>query len=135
MIEKLKLLYHKNEQLLKFVIAGCSGAVAEFSFFVILTQLFNIYFLRANIIAVFCATFINYFVTKKMEVFEEGKYRKRVEIPLFILISIGSFFLNQFLLHCFVKYWGWNPLVSKALSIAIVAFVNFFSKKKIVFQG
>ncbi len=135
----LKTLQANKTQLIKFGLAGASGAAVEFCLFYWFSHVFPFFkgeygYLLANLVAIVFATIINYIISVKW-VFEGGKYSRRKEFAMFMLISLLSLVLNQGLMYVFVSMLALNVMLSKAAAIGLVAIINYISKKYLVFNG
>ncbi|UZS00172.1 GtrA family protein [Chondrinema litorale] len=129
----INLLYGKYGQVIKFIIAGGTGAVIELGLFILFTGLLSIHYLLSNLIAISIAILVNYIISQKW-VFESGRHSKEVELVVFIMLSVVIILLNQLLMWSFVDGLGFNEKISKVSSIALVAIINFFAKKFLVFK-
>lgn len=129
----LVILQGKYGQVIKFIIAGGTGAVIELGLFILFTELLSIHYLLANLVAISVAILVNYIISQKW-VFESGRHTKELEIVAFIIISGFIVFLNQLLMWGLVDGFFMNEKLSKILSIALVAIFNFFAKKYLVFK-
>lgn len=128
------LIQGKYGQVIKFIIAGSTGALIELGLFIFLTEYLSIYYLIANLIAITIAILVNYIISLKW-VFESGRHSQGVEFLAFLVTSFLVIMLNQFLMWCFVDGLDFHGRFSKVLSIALVAIVNFFAKKYLVFKN
>ncbi len=128
------LLNKKYQQVVKFVIAGATGAIIELVMFYVMINFMNIHYLVANLASITTAITINYIISQKW-VFETGRYSQKTEFAAFLAVSAGVVALNQGLVWLFVDFAGMGDMVSKATAIIIVAFVNFVGKKYLVFKG
>ncbi len=128
------LINGKYGQVIKFIIAGATGAVIELALFVLLTEFFSIHYLVANLVAITIAILVNYVISQKW-VFETGRHSKEVEVLAFIIVSVFIVITNQLLMWGLVDGLGFNEKLSKVLSIGLVAIINFFAKKFLVFKS
>ena len=121
-------------QLIKFAVAGAIGAGIEIFTFIYLVDFVGMYYLTANLIAISLAIIVNYFISQKW-VFDSGRYSKRTEFAVFVMVSLVALLLNQLLMWYFVGTAELDDKISKILAIGIVAAFNFFAKKFFVFKG
>ncbi|WP_020529907.1 GtrA family protein [Flexithrix dorotheae] len=124
----------ENSQIIKFIIAGGTGAVLEIALFILFNETFGIHYLISNLVAITTAIYVNYLISQKW-VFESGRYSKGMELVAFVGISILIIGLNQLVMWAFVDGLDINERISKVTSICIVAVVNFFGKKYLVFKN
>lgn len=128
------VLLDKYGQVFKFIVAGGTGAVIELGLFILFTELLSIHYLIANLVAISIAILVNYLISQKW-VFESGRHTKELEVIAFIVISGFIVLLNQLLMWGFVDGLAINEKISKVVSIALVAIINFFAKKYLVFKN
>ena len=121
-------------QLFKFAVAGAIGAAIEISLFIYLVDFLEVYYLTANLIAISAAIIVNYIISQKW-VFDGGRYSKRLEFTIFVVVSMFALLLNQLLMWYFVESLVIDDKISKLLAIGLVAAVNFFAKKYFVFKN
>ena len=130
----VSLIQGKYGQVIKFIIAGATGAIIEIALFILLSEYFSIHYLLANLVAITVAILVNYIISLKW-VFESGRYSQGIEFIAFLGTSSLVIMLNQFLMWGFVDGIYLDERLSKVLSIALVAIVNFFAKKFLVFKN
>lgn len=121
-------------QLVKFAVAGAIGAGIEICMYIYLTEFMQMYYLTANIIAISMAIIVNYIISQKW-VFDGGRYSRRLEFTIFIVVSIVALILNQLLMWYFVGSMELDDKMSKIIAIGLVAAFNFFAKKFFVFKS
>lgn len=121
-------------QIVKFAVAGAIGAGIEICMFILLVDFVGMFYLTANIIAISMAVAVNYIISQKW-VFDSGRYSKKMEFTVFVVVSLIALMLNQLLMWYFVGTVEMDDKLSKVLAIAIVATFNFFAKKFFVFKG
>lgn len=121
-------------QLVKFAVAGAIGAGIEICTYVYLVDFLEMYYLTASFISVSLAVIVNYIISQKW-VFDSGRYSKKLEFTIFVVVSLFALLLNQLLMWYFVETVELEDKLSKVLAIGLVACVNFFAKKFFVFKG
>lgn len=121
-------------QIFRFLIAGLFCACLEYLLFNLFISLVRLNYLIANVIAIMIAMTINY-ILSKIYIFGKSKYSKLNELISFVFFSVLAIILNQLVLWIFVEFIQLDIRLCKALTIIIVAFFNFTTKKYIVFKG
>ena len=121
-------------QVFRFAVAGAIGAGIEICTYIYLVDFVGMHYLMANILAISVAIAVNYLISQKW-VFNSGRYSRRMEVTMFIAVSIVALLLNQLMMWVLVETAEIDDKISKVLAIAIVAAFNFFAKKFFVFKG
>jgi putative flippase GtrA len=127
-------LHQKYAQIIKFAIAGASGAVVELGLFTLLVSIFSVHYQNAGILSTVVGILVNYIISQKW-VFESGRYSQKIEFLAFIGTSFIGLILNQSAIWLLVDHVGLNNILSKAMAISFVAIFNFFTKKYLVFKN
>ena len=121
-------------QIIKFAVAGAIGAGIEMGTYIYLVDFVGMYYLTANLLAISIAIVVNYIISQKW-VFDGGRYNRRVEFTVFVVVSIVALLLNQLLMWALVENTELNDKICKVMAIGVVAVFNFFAKKFLVFKG
>lgn len=152
----MKKLLQKQKQVLFFILAGGVSAVVEIGLFKLLSvwlvkvfsweaDLWGIHYPFSNVFSTGCAIIFNYYLSIWF-VFERGKHSKRREFAYFMGISVFSTLLS---LGCFQLFYQVvypshleigilvlsREVLSKVSAIIMVSVLNFFVKKRMVFNG
>lgn len=153
---RMKQLLIKQKQVLLFIIAGGLSAIIEIGSFKLFswylpqripmeTNFHGIYFPMSNIFSTSAGIISNYFFSIGF-VFQRGKHSKKREFTYFMLISFLStllsllffqiFFEYIFTMHIDVGIFVFSQeMLSKISAIVLVSILNFFVKKRIIFNG
>jgi len=127
-------LYEKYGQIIKFAIAGASGAVVELGLYTLLVGFFSVHYLTANILSIVTGILVNYVISQKW-VFESGRYQPRAEFVAFCVVSAITIAFNQTIVWLLVDFGELHNVLSKVIAILTVAVFNFFAKKYLVFKN
>ena len=127
----LRIFY--RSLLIRFILLGAFCAGIEFLLFTWLVFNYDLEYLHANFISLIVAVIINYMFSTRV-VFKRGSYSARLTFVAFILVTILSVALNQFMVWFLFSTLQAHLPVIKILAIAITAVFNFLSKKYIVFR-
>jgi putative flippase GtrA len=127
-------LYEKYGQIIKFAIAGASGAVVELGLYTLLVSFFSVHYLTANILSIITGILVNYLISQKW-VFESGRYQPRAEFLAFCVVSAITIAFNQTIVWLLVDYAELHNVLAKIMAILTVAIFNFFAKKYLVFKN
>lgn len=152
----MKHFIKSKKQVLFFIIAGGLSAVVEIGSFKIFSVIIpkispmeldflGIHYPFSNICSTCCGILFNYILSINF-VFERGKHSKKREFTYFMGTSFAATFLSLLLFQLFYLYIFThnvnlelftlsNAVISKISAIAIVSFINYFVKKKLIFNG
>ena len=152
----MKQIFFKQKQLFFFIIAGGLSAMMEVSSFkglsLILpsiisseTNFYGIHFPLSNVFSTSLGIITNYFFSIWF-VFQRGKHSKRREFAYFMLVSLLSTLLSLVFFQIFFTFVFKNHLkliiftfsaevLSKISAIILTSILNYFVKKKMIFNG
>lgn len=136
LIQKVKELIKKHEELIKYLIIGVLTTVINYIIFAILVKLANIDMHVSNIIAWIVSVIFAYF-TNKLFVFESKSFEFKVigkEVLSFGAARVFSLLLEEVILYIFVNLLNMNELVIKLIANVIVIIVNYILSKFIIFK-
>ena len=120
-------------QFARFLITGGFTAAVDFSLLVLSVELFSLHFLTAGGIAFAVGVSLNYFISRSW-VFSGGRYCPSVEFLSFIITGGIGLALNQIILWGLVNKFFIDYRISKLVSIVLVTFWNFFTKRYLIFK-
>lgn len=135
-VEKIKQLIKKHEELIKYLIIGVLTTVINYIIFAILVKLANIEMHASNIIAWIVSVIFAYF-TNKLFVFESKSFELKVigkEVLSFGAARVFSLLLEEVILYIFVNLLNLNELIIKLVANVIVIIVNYVLSKFIIFK-
>lgn len=115
------------KQILKFGIVGGLAFIIDYGIFALLTQVFNVYHLIAQIISFSISLIFNYYASIKF-VFDAKKQGVK-EITTFIIFSLIGLGINEILLYIGVDIMHFHELIIKLLATIIVMVFNFITRK------
>ena len=135
-IQKIKELIKKHEELIKYLIIGVLTTVINYIIFAILVKIANIEMHVSNIIAWLVSVIFAYF-TNKLFVFESKSFELKVigkEVLSFGAARVFSLLLEEVILYIFVNLLNMNELIIKLIANIIVIIVNYILSKFIIFK-
>jgi putative flippase GtrA len=121
-------------QLVRFIITGGFTAGIDFLLLVLFVEAFLLHYLLASGISFIVGVTINYLISRHW-IFEGGRYRHSVEFLGFFVTGGIGLVLNQMILWFFVGHLSVDYKISKTISIFVVTFWNFTTKKYLVFRN
>ena len=145
---ELSLLYKQNmrnifslsrpldlhSQFVRFLLAGGFSALVDFLLLVLLVEVFSVYYLVASGTSFIVGLILNYLVCRTW-VFQGGKYRQMIEFLAFCTGGSFGLGLNQIILLLLVGHFSLDYRLSKIISVALVTFWNFVTKKYLIFKN
>ncbi|MDR0799675.1 MAG: GtrA family protein [Dysgonamonadaceae bacterium] len=122
----------KYRQLILYGIIGCFCAGLDFVVYSILTQFAGLSYLCANVISVHCGIFASFFLNRQ---FTFGiKNKTALRFISFYIIGLIGLAISSGLLIFLVKTMQVNELISKAITVVVVALIQFLLNKYISFK-
>lgn len=119
-------------RLLKFNIVGVLNTCIDFVVFYILTSIFTMFVVPAQIIAYSCGVINSYFVNRFWTFGVKGKHNKK-QFILFIMVNIVALSVSTILIYFLVQVIE-QVMIAKVLVTVIVMLINYFGQKYIIFS-
>ena len=116
------------QQLLRFGIVGALAAAVHFTAVVIQVSLFALHPLIANVIAFLVAFQVSY-LGHRHWTFSHTKDGSNQSVWRFFLVAVSSFFVNEGLFYCFLRFTSLPYWVSLAVVLILVAGMTFLLGK------
>lgn len=135
-MKKLKELYEKYKELIKYLIVGVLTTAINYACFVILTKMFNIDIHISNIISWVVSVVFAYF-TNKLFVFESKSFKPKIiakEVSEFVAARVFSLLIEELILYVFVNLLSMNALIIKLVANVVVIIINYVLSKLIIFK-
>lgn len=120
-------------QIIIFIFVGVLNTVLDFAIYFLLTRIFNIYFIAANIISVIIATSFGFFM-HKLVTFADKEKKFAHQYLKFWTVSLGSLLINTGSIFLLVRFAGFNDLLAKVLGTILVMFWSYLMQKFWVFK-
>jgi len=136
LIEKVKQLMKKYEELIKYLIIGVLTTALNYTIFALLVSVVKMDLHASNLIA-WLAGVIFAYITNKLFVFESKSFKFQVlskEILSFGAARILSLLVEEVILYIFVDLLNMNKLIIKLIANVIVIIVNYVLSKFIIFK-
>ena len=115
-----------------FVLAGVGTVCLDYLMLYALVSYLSLNYLIATAFSFLVASGVNYLLSVRW-IFVAGKYRKSLELSLFMITSLLGLAVNQLAMWALVDRIQLDYRVAKLFSIALVTIWNYFSKKRLVF--
>ena len=121
-----------KSKFLRYGIVGCTGLIVDMGIFYMLHEMFEVNYIITNIIS---STFgvINNFILNSLFTFKvKDKLFQR--FVSFYLIALVGMALSSGLLVLMIDGFKMESMISKMISVLIVAVIQYFLNKKLTFS-
>ena len=130
MIAKIKELYFRFRELILYGIIGGSCAALDFGLYTLLGLW--IPYLWANIISVHVGIICSFILNRQYNF--KVKDRPAIRFSIFYLVGLSGLGLSELLIYIFATRIGWDYILTKLLTVFIVALFQFVFNKFITFR-
>lgn len=121
-------------QAFRYFLAGTMAYAIDYSTLIMLTNVFKFYYLTSAGIAFMLGAAASY-VLNVTWVFDGRTFKnKYLEVSIFFTTVVAGLFLNHYLIQFFTESVKLHYLVSKLISTAGVAVMNFSTRKYLLFR-
>jgi putative flippase GtrA len=124
-------LVKKYRELVLYGIIGGISAGLDFIVYTLLCHL-SVYYLIANTISIHCGIFCSFILNRQYNFRVKDKTAKR--FISFYTVGLLGLGISTLMLYCMISMAEWNEILSKLLTIIIVALVQFVMNKLITFK-
>ena len=122
-------------QMMKFGIVGVIAFIIDYGLMVLLTQLFDIYYLLSATISFTVSVIFNYFASMRyVFTHKEGMTRRR-EFTIFVVLSVIGLGLNNVFMWIGTSLMGISYLITKLVATFLVTIFNFVTRKRFLDAG
>ena len=119
--------------LLGYLICGGCATILDFSVFLLLTDVFEVWYFHANFISYPLGLLTNFTLNKIFNFRNQYKGYIR-QFLSFALIGLLGLSINQWILYSLVESYGLFPLLAKAIALAAVVLWNFSANRYFTFH-
>lgn len=123
-----------TREVLNFIVVGIISAAMEYGLLVLNVEVFNMYYLYANLVAFVGTNIVTYILSRRF-VFGASGNKTAIEATLFFLCLAGGLAINEMVLWTLVSFAGTDYMIAKVPAIAITILWNFFTRKHLVFRN
>ncbi|MCX6742875.1 MAG: GtrA family protein [Candidatus Parcubacteria bacterium] len=121
-------------QFVKFCLVGFLNTFVDFGVYLFFSRIVGLYFLSANILAVFVAM-TSSFILNKYWTFQNHGQSIKMQYLKFFLVNIVYFFLNNLIVFSSVHYLLISDILAKVMAITVGLFWNFFANRYWTFNN
>lgn len=121
-------------QVFRYLISGGTAFVLDFSTLWFLTEIVNFHYLISSILANGVGLIVTYLFSI-LWIFDKRIVKNRVvEFSIFIVIGVIGAALTIFFMWVITELIGVHYLISKVITVLLVALTTFVLKKKVLFK-
>lgn len=117
----------------RFIISGGTATFVNLSTLFALTQYAGVWYLYSSILAFGVSFFVSFSLQKFWTFGENSRDRMQAQAALFLGVMLFALSLNTVLIYMFVELAHAHYLLGQLASGILIAFVNYFSYKHVVF--
>ncbi len=130
-------------KLLLYLMIGGTAALFEWGMFYLFHQALSdalrwplFWAVQTATVLAFTLSTLFHYLLGNIFVFDSGsKYGRKKEISLVFLVSVMGLLWNMIIMFGFTSGLGWDPMLSKMLTSAIVVVWNYLARKKWIFAS
>ena len=123
-----------RHQVFRYGVGGNAATVVDFTILTVLTEFLKLHYMASAVIAFSFSVIVSYLFNVYW-VFHKRRFdRKRKELPIFFLISLVGLILTTALLFFFTEKAHIHYLESKIYASFLVFFWNFTARKYLLFN-
>lgn len=116
--------YPVTKQFVKFSLVGSSNTIIDFLVYLLLTRLFNLYYILAAVISFIVAVTWSFFLNRRWTFSHSGKNATSQYIKFFIVNTVVMV-LNLSSLFVLVDLFNFYDLIAKLVAAIFLAVLNF----------
>ena len=122
-----------KKEILNYIIFGIFTSIVNIGTYLLLTDVFNVYYVFANIFAWIISVFFAYF-TNRTWVFESENKNIIKEISMFYSARLFTGVIDTSLMILFIDVLSLENTFSKLATAVVIIVLNYLFSKKIIFK-
>ena len=122
-----------KKEILNYIIFGIFTSIVNIATYLLLTDVFNVYYIFANILAWIISVFFAYF-TNRTWVFESENKNIIKEISMFYSARLFTGVIDTLMMILFIDILSLENTFSKLVTAVVVILLNYIKNKKIIFK-
>lgn len=122
-----------KKEILNYIIFGIFTSIVNIATYLLLTDVFNVYYIFANILAWIISVFFAYF-TNRTWVFESENKNIIKEISMFYSARLFTGVIDTLMMILFIDILSLENTFSKLVTAVVVILLNYLFSKKIIFK-
>lgn len=121
------------KQFLKFSLVGGLNTVLDTVLYILLTRVFLLHYLLANVISFVASATNSFFLNRKFTF--KVKEKKKYDYTKFLFVALGGLLISESVLYVVVSLFELSDIYGKLLAIFFTVLWNFFGAKLFVFKN
>lgn len=117
----------------KYNISSGIATFFDFSFLLILTEIFGVFYLFSASLAFLAGSFINYMINRSW-VFKKNNLKFAPNLFSFVLIGLSGLLITILILAFLVEIFGLHYFLSRIFALFITLLWNYFLVSSIIFK-
>ena len=122
-------------EFVRFLVVGGAGTVLNMAVFSLMTDVFNVHYMLASVIAFVCAVTSNYYWNRRWTFKWSGRPGVAVQYVQFLTVAVLALGVNLVILRALVEWFALNPKLGQLSGIAAGTLCNFVGNKLWVFSA
>ena len=122
-----------KKEILNYIIFGIFTSIVNIATYLLLTDVFNVYYVFANILAWIISVFFAYF-TNRTWVFESENKNIIKEISMFYSARLFTGVIDTSLMILFIDVLSLENTFSKLVTAVVIITLNYLFSKVIIFK-
>lgn len=132
MENSLKILYSRFRNFILYGLIGGFCATLDFGIYTLLCHFDIMPYLWANVISIHCGIICSFLLNRTFNFKVKDKAAQR--FLFFYIVGLIGLGISEGMLFLMVTQGEWNEIVSKLISVVVVALVQFVLNKYITFK-
>ena len=132
MEKNLRILYSRFRNFILYGLIGGFCATLDFGVYTVLCHFDILPYLWANVISIHCGIICSFLLNRTFNFKVKDKVAQR--FLSFYIVGLIGLGISEGMLFLMVTQGEWNEIVSKLISVVVVALVQFVLNKYITFK-
>lgn len=134
MVKKIAIVaWGDRHRILRYVISGLSATSVNIFVIYVATDLLGIWYIMSSVIAFTLGVCVSFCLQKFWTFKNDSVVHIRRQMVLYFVLALFAISLNAIIVYVEVQFLGIQYVLAQIISSAILACINFFIYKKIIF--
>lgn len=122
-------------KMVRYVISGSTGAVANIGTLFVLTHFLGVWYLASSVVAFIVSFFVSFYLQRTWTFQQNLPNTVARHMMLYLLTALFNLALNTAIVYISVEYIGLWYVLAQIVAGAIVAVSSFFIYKHLIFTA
>lgn len=123
----------KHGQIVKFLLAGGTGAFVDLSTFYLFTYVIGLWYVASSALSFTAAFWVSFGLHKFWTFRDRDTHKIAKQTALYFLVAIANLCISTMLIYFFVDYLSVHKFISKICASAIIAIESFIIYRYVIF--